>query len=178
MMVLLLVRSVSLLTADLVRLVRGNNYLLNFLNASTFATLLLSDELVVGVLVSKLESESVPTLEGLVVNPLVLDALLLDKLSPLSAGSGVVKPLELDVLVAEGLSVAELSVVKALSLNVFIGFNAPSVVDGSTLDDASGSETLLVLVALGLDKDSVDDSVLVGSGEAALIISLTSLGRS
>lgn len=178
MMVLLLVTSVLLLTADLVTLVRGNNHLLNFLDASTFAALLLSDEPVVGVPVSELESEAFSALEGSVVDPSVLDAWLPDELSPLFAGSEVVAPSDSDVPVAEGLSVVELSVGEAPLSDVFSGFGAPSVVDGSALDDASGSETSPVLVASGLNEDSVGDSVSVGSGEAALVVSLTSLGRS
>ena len=108
----------------------------------------------------------------------MLDALLPDELSLSFAGSEVVAPSDSDVPVAEGLSVAELSVVEASLFDVFSGFDALSVVDGSALDDASGSETSPVLVASGLDEDSVGDSVSIGSGEAALVVSLTSLGRS
>lgn len=120
----------------------------------------------------------VSALEGSVVDPSVLDALLPDELSPLFAGSEVVALSDSDVPVTVGLSVAELSVVEGSLFDVFSGFDASLVVDGSALDDASGSETSPVLVASGLDEDSVGDSVAVGSGEAALVVSLTSLGRS
>jgi len=168
-MVLLLAILVLLLIAVMVKFARGYNHLLNFLDASMLDALLSSDESVLD------EPVSGPVFEALseesVVDSSVLGASFPEVPSPLFDRSVP------DVPVSDESSVPESSLIGASLSDVFSGVDALLVLEASGSDDVSGSKTLSVLVASGLDEVSVGDWVLVGDGEAALVVPLLSLSR-